>query len=219
MIEPGHTEIPIYRQCDLLELSRAGYYYQPQGESLLNLHLMNVIDEQYTRMPYYGVAKMTAWLIRQSYEVNSKRVRRLMRLMGLEAIYPKRNLSISSPEHKKYPYLLRDVLVERPDQVWSTDITYIKMAQGFVYLVAVMDWYSRYVLPGDYPIRWTHSFALTPWRGRWRSHNLIYSTLIRDHSLRAQSLRDAFYSLRSRSVWTVGVGRLITSLWSACGAR
>ncbi len=146
MIEPGHTEIPIYRQCDLLELSRAGYYYQPQGESLLNLHLMNVIDEQYTRMPYYGVAKMTAWLIRQSYEVNSKRVRRLMRLMGLEAIYPKRNLSISSPEHKKYPYLLRDVLVERPDQVWSTDITYIKMAQGFVYLVAVMDWYSRYVL-------------------------------------------------------------------------
>lgn len=139
-------EIPIYRQCELLGLSRAGYYYQPQGESALNRHLMNLIDEQYTRMPFYGVAKMTASLIRQGFEVNAKRVRRLMRLMGLEAIYPKRNLSLSSAEHKKYPYLLRDVLVERPDQVWSTDITYIKMVQGFLYLVAIMDWYSRYVL-------------------------------------------------------------------------
>lgn len=146
MIEPGHNEIPIYRQCELLGLSRAGYYYEPQGESALNQHLMNLIDEQYTRMPFYGVAKMTASLIRQGFEVNAKRVRRLMRLMGLEAIYPKRNLSLSSAEHKNYPYLLRDVLVERPDQVWSTDITYIKMAQGFLYLVAIMDWYSRYVL-------------------------------------------------------------------------
>lgn len=146
MIELGHIEIPIYRQCELLGLSRAGYYYQPQGESPLNLHLMSLIDEQYTRMPFYGVEKMTAWLIRQSFEVNPKRVRRLMRLMGLEAIYPKRNLSIASAEHKKYPYLLRDVLVERPDQVWGTDITYIRMAQGFLYLVAIMDWYSRYVL-------------------------------------------------------------------------
>ena len=146
MIELGHIEIPIYRQCELLGLSRAGYYYQPQGESPLNLHLMSLIDEQYTRMPFYGVEKMTAWLIRQGFEVNPKRVRRLMRLMGLEAIYPKRNLSIASAEHKKYPYLLRDVLVERPDQVWGTDITYIRMAQGFLYLVAIMDWYSRYVL-------------------------------------------------------------------------
>lgn len=125
MIEPWHTEIAISSQCELLELSRSGYYYQPQGESPLNEHLMNLIDEQYTRMPFYGVAKMTAWLIRQGFEINPKRVRRLMRLMGLEAIYPKRNLSIAAAEHKKYPYLLRDVLVERPDQVWSTDITYI----------------------------------------------------------------------------------------------
>lgn len=146
MIEPGFIDIPIYRQCELLGLSRAGYYYQPQGESPLNLRLMNLLDEQYTRMPYYGVDKMTAWLIRQGFEVNPKRVRRLLRLMGLEAIYPKRNLSLASAEHKKYPYLLRDVLVERPDQVWSTDITYIKMAHGFLYLVAVIDWYSRYVL-------------------------------------------------------------------------
>ena len=146
MIEPGCADIPINRQCDLLGLSRAGYYYQAQGESPLNLRLMNLIDKQYTRMPYYGVEKMTAWLVREDFKVNPKRVRRLMRLMGLEAIYPKRNLSIASAEHKKYPYLLRDVLIERPDQVWSTDITYISMAHGFLYLVAVMDWYSRYVL-------------------------------------------------------------------------
>lgn len=146
MVEPGHIEIPVSRQCELLGLSRAGYYYQSRGENLFNQHLMNLIDEQYTRMPYYGVEKMTAWLVRGGFKVNPKRVRRLMRLMGLEAIYPKRHLSISTKEHKKYPYLLRDVIIERPDQVWSTDITYIKMAQGFVFLVAIMDWYSRYVL-------------------------------------------------------------------------
>lgn len=146
MIEPGYIKIPIARQCTLLGLSRAGYYYQPVGESPLNLHLMNVIDEQYTRMPFYGVEKMTAWLIRQGFEVNLKRTRRLMRKMGLEAIYPKPHLSISSAEHKKYPYLLRDLKIEQPDRVWCTDITYIKMEQGFLYLTAIMDWFSRYVL-------------------------------------------------------------------------
>lgn len=146
MIEPGYIKIPIARQCTLLGLSRTGYYYQPVGESPLNLHLMNVIDEQYTRMPFYGVEKMTAWLIRQGFEVNIKRTRRLMRKMGLEAIYPKPHLSISSAEHKKYPYLLRDLKIEQPDRVWCTDITYIKMAQGFLYLTAIMDWFSRYVL-------------------------------------------------------------------------
>lgn len=144
MIKAG--EIPVIRQCRLLGLSRSGYYYQPIGESPLNLQLMNLIDEQYTRMPYYGIEKMTAWLIRQGYEVNVKRVRRLMRKMGLEAIYPKPHLSIPSAEHKKYPYLLRELAIERADQVWCTDITYIKMAQGFLYLTAIMDWFSRYVL-------------------------------------------------------------------------
>jgi len=146
LIEPGLIGITIGRQCELLRLSRSGYYYQPQGESPLNLHLMNLIDEQYTKMPFYGVDKMTEWLKREGYAVNVKRVRRLMRKMGLEAIYPKQNLSLSSAEHKKYPYLLRDLAIGRPDQVWCTDITYIRMAQGFLYLVAIMDWYSRYVL-------------------------------------------------------------------------
>ena len=146
MIETGHIEIPISRQCKLLGVSRSGYYYQPQGESPLNLHLMDLIDEQYIKMPFYGVDKMTVWLNREGHPVNVKRIRRLMRKMELEAIYPKRNLSIPSVEHKKYPYLLRDLAIERPDQVWCADITYIRMVQGFLYLVAIMDWYSRYVL-------------------------------------------------------------------------
>lgn len=110
-------EISISRQIELLGLSRSGYYYQPQGENPLNLHLMNLIDEQYTKMPFYGVDKMTAWLRREGYRVNPKRVRRLMRAMGLEAIYPKRKLSLPSVDHKKYPYLLRGLVIDRPDQV------------------------------------------------------------------------------------------------------
>lgn len=146
MIKPGYSEIPIYRQCELLGLSRSGYYYRPQGESPLNERLMNLIDEQYTKTPFYGVEKMTEGLRRQGFPVNPKRIRRLMRLMGLEAIYPKRRLSIPSEEYRKYPYLLRDLAIERPDQVWCADITYIRMLHGFLYLVAIMDWYSRYVL-------------------------------------------------------------------------
>lgn len=146
MIEPCYSEIPIYRQCELLGLSRSGYYYRPQEESQLNEHLMNLLDEQYTKMPYYGVGKMTEWLRRQGFPVNPKRIRRLLRLMGLEAIYPKKRLSIPAENYKKYPYLLRELAIERPDQVWCADITYIRMLHGFVYLVAVMDWYSRYVL-------------------------------------------------------------------------
>jgi putative transposase len=107
---------------------------------------MNLIDEQYTKMPFYGIDKMTAWLRKTGYPVNPKRIRRLMRKMGLEAIYPKKNLSIPSEDHKKYPYLLRGLVIAKPDQVWCADITYIRMAQGFLYLIAIMDWYSRYVL-------------------------------------------------------------------------
>lgn len=123
MIEPMNTEIPIYRQCELLGLSRSTYYYKPASESEYNLELMRLIDEQYTKAPFYGTRKMTAWLRRQGYKVNRKRVQRLMRLMGIEAIYPKKRLSISSNESKKYPYLLRDLSIKEPDHVWSTDIS------------------------------------------------------------------------------------------------
>jgi putative transposase len=108
--------------------------------------LINLIDEQFTRAPFYGVPRMVAWLNVQGHEVNPKRVRRLMRLMGLQAIYPKPRLSSSSQQNKKYPYLLKGLMIDRPDQVWCADITYVRMVQGFVYLVAIMDWYSRFVL-------------------------------------------------------------------------
>jgi len=145
-VEPSNPDISIERQCELLGLPRSSYYYQPKGESPLNLRLMRLLDEQYTRTPFYGSPKMTLWLREQGYEINHKRVERLLRVMGLKAIYPKPNTSKPHPEHKIYPYLLRDVEIEHADQVWSADITYIRMRAGFLYLVAVIDWFSRYVL-------------------------------------------------------------------------
>jgi len=148
------------RQCELLGISRSTYYYRPRPISELNLELMRLIDEQYTKTPFYGVPRMTAWLRRQGYEINHKRVERLMKLMGLEAVYPKRRLTVASKEHKIYPYLLRGVEIKEPDQVWSADITYIRMLRGFLYLVAVMDWYSRYVLAWEVSISMEKEFCL-----------------------------------------------------------
>lgn len=146
LVEAAHPEISIRRQCELLELSRATYYYVPATESPLNLALMRLIDEQYMRTPFYGWPRMTVYLQSQGYTINHKRVQRLMQKMAIQAIYPKPNLSQAKRDHKVYPYLLRGVAITRPNQVWSTDITYIPMRTGFMYLVAVMDWYSRYVL-------------------------------------------------------------------------
>lgn len=146
LVETGHPSLSIRRQCELLELNRASYYYRPATESDLNLELMKLIDEQYLKMPFYGYRKMTAHLRRSDSPINFKRVRRLMNLMGIQAIAPRPRTSIPGKGHKIYPYLLRDVKITHPNQVWSTDITYIPMRQGFMYLVAVMDWYSRYVL-------------------------------------------------------------------------
>jgi len=139
--------LSVRRQCELLGLSRSSYYYEPAAESEENLRLMRLIDEQYTEHPFYGSRKMTAWLVNEQGEgVNRKRVQRLMRLMGLEAIYPKPRLSLGGQGHRIYPYLLRDVRVERSDQVWSSDITYVPLLRGFLYLAVVIDWYSRYVI-------------------------------------------------------------------------
>ncbi len=136
----------VRRQCELLGLNRSSLYYEPAGETAENLRLMRKIDEQYTACPFYGSRRMTAWLVDQGEEVNRKRVQRLMRTMGLEAIYPKPRLSTAGQGHKVYPYRLRGVKIERPDQVWSTDITYVPMTDGFMYLAAVIDWFSRYVI-------------------------------------------------------------------------
>ena len=146
MIEPSHPKISVRRQCELVGLNRATFYRQPGGETPLNLRLMRLIDEEYTRTPFYGYRKMTARLQALGYAVNRKRVTRLMRMMGLQAVYPRPRTSIPHPEHKKYPYLLRGMTITGPNQVWSADITYVPMPAGFMYLVAVMDWFSRFVL-------------------------------------------------------------------------
>jgi putative transposase len=161
----------VQRQCELLGLARASYYYESVGESAENLRLMNLLDEQYLHTPFYGVLKMTAWLNEVKKEnVNVKRVRRLLRLMGLEAIYQKPRLSLAAPGHQIYPYLLRGLKITRVNQVWSTDITYIRLQGGFVYLVAVMDWRARYVLSWEISMTLETDFCLNALERALRSY-------------------------------------------------
>jgi putative transposase len=146
LIVPDHRGLSIVRQCELVAISRSSFYYTPTGETAENLALMRLIDEQFLATPWYGARQMTRWLRLRGHAVGRKRVRRLMRLIGLEAIYPKPRTSTPHPEHKIYPYLLRGLAIDRPNQVWCADVTYIPMARGFLYLVAIMDWASRKVL-------------------------------------------------------------------------
>jgi putative transposase len=140
-VEPDHPWLSVRRQCDLLDLNRSSWYYEARGESAENLALMRRIDEQYLVTPYYGSRKMA-----KQFGIGRERARRLMRQMGLAAIYPKPHLSRPGSGHRIYPYLLRNVAIVRPDQVWSSDITFVPMPQGWMYLTVVMDWFSRYVL-------------------------------------------------------------------------
>jgi len=162
MIRPNHKKISIRRQCELLGLPRSSYYYQPKlsskksknGGDIIkpvrdteeNLKIMARIDELFLKYPFYGSRSMRTVLNREGCHVNRKRIQRLMRLMGIQAIYPKPRLSMAVKGHKIYPYLLKDLMIDQPNQVWCSDITYISLAHGFVYLVAIMDWYSRFVL-------------------------------------------------------------------------
>jgi putative transposase len=138
--------LPVSRQCALLDLPRSTFYHVPQPVTEEALELMALIDRCHLEHPYYGSRRIRDWLEDEGHRVNRKRVQRLMRTMGLAALYPKRNLSLANQAHKVYPYLLRGLTIDRPNQVWATDVTYIPMARGFVYLVAIIDWYSRRVL-------------------------------------------------------------------------
>jgi putative transposase len=138
--------LSVRRQCELLGLNRSNVYYRPAAETPENLRLMELIDRQYTARPFYGSRRMTAWLKSQGHEVNRKRVQRLLGILGLEAIHPRPRRRGDGQAHRVFPYLLRDVAVERPDQVWSADITYLPMRGGFMYLAATIDWFSRYVV-------------------------------------------------------------------------
>lgn len=145
-VEADHPGLSLTQQCALLQISRSSWYYEARGETPLNLALMRQIDEQFLETPYYGARQMTWHLRRQGYGVNRKRVRRLMRTMRLMAVYQAPRTSVPHPEHRAYPYLLRGLDIREPNQVWCTDITYIPMRHGFLYLVAIMDWASRRVL-------------------------------------------------------------------------
>jgi len=146
MIEPESSRLSVVRQCELVSISRSTFYYEAKGESPFNLELMRLIDEQFLEAPYYGARQMARHFRRLGYCVGRKRIRRLMRKIGLQAIYQRPRTSQPHPEHRVYPYLLRGLAIDRPNMVWCADITYIPLQRGFLYLVAIMDWYSRKVL-------------------------------------------------------------------------
>lgn len=179
-IEPNHPDLTIQKQCELLQLPRSSYYRQSsiQQESNENLELMRLIDEEYTRHPFFGTRQMRNHLRRQGFKINRKRVQRLMRKMGIQSIAPKPNTSKAHPQHKVYPYLLNGLVIKRSNHVWCTDITYIPMAGGFVYLTAVMDWFSRYVLSWEVSITMDTEFCVSSLERALRCHGkpLIFNT-------------------------------------------
>ena len=146
MVQEDHAKLSIVRQCKLLKLSRSGFYYRSSGETAYNLGLMRELDKAALEWPFFGVRQMSRYLRNLGYQVGVKRVRRLMRLMGIEAIYQKPRTTIPEQKSKRYPYLLRDLKITASNQVWCSDITYIPMRKGFMYLIAIMDWHSRKVL-------------------------------------------------------------------------
>lgn len=171
-IDPKHPDLSVKRQCELITLPRSSYYQQPESqvETLENLRFMRLIDEEYTQHPFYGSRKMRDHLRRQGHTVNRKRIQRLMRKMGIQSIAPKPNTSKAHPAHKIYPYLLKYLKVICPDQVWCTDITYIPLPTGFVYLTAVMDWYSRYVFSWEVSVTMDSSFCVSALESALRTH-------------------------------------------------
>lgn len=146
MIEPGHPQLSVVRQCELVSISRSGFYHRPAGETALNLELMRLIDAQFPEAPWYGARQMARHLRREGYVVGRKRIRRLMAKMGLAPIYQRPRTTVPNPEHRVFSYLLRDLVIDRANQVWCADIAYLPMRRGFLYMVAVMDWATRKVL-------------------------------------------------------------------------
>ena len=159
-IEPKYEKLTIEKQCELVGISRSGYYYKPQTLNQETLSLINIVDKTYTEYPFFGTRKMASYLAKDGYEIGRKRIRKIYELLGLEAVYPKPKMSKKNKEHIIYPYLLRDVEIVRCNQVWSTDLTYIKLNGGFIYLMAIIDWYSRYVLDWEVSITLEADFCV-----------------------------------------------------------
>jgi len=210
--------LSLRRQCQLLGLNRGAVYYEPVEIGAYELELMSLIDRQYLRTPFYGSRRITAWLQSQGHAVNRKRVQRLMQRMGLEVIYQRPRTSRPAPGHRIYPYLLRGLCIERVHQVWAADITYIPMAQGFLYLVAVMDWVSRYVLAWRLSNLLEPSFcieALEEALGKGRPE--IFNTDQGSQFTTMASLR-CWALTASPSAWTAAAALPTISSWNVCGA-
>jgi putative transposase len=178
LIEPDHPDLSIACQCALTGLSRSSYYHTPCGvESEQNLKYMRLIDEQYLRTPFFGSRQMTRWLVNQGHAVNRKRVQRLMQTMGIQATVPGPHTSQPHPSHKIYPYLLQDMELQGANLVWSTDITYIPMPSGFMYLAAIIDWYSRYVIAWELSNTLDHLFCVRMLEDALQhAHPVIFNT-------------------------------------------
>ncbi len=161
MVEQTDNGLSVRHQCELLDITRSILYYTSQRDTSDDHAVMRLLDEQYTQMPFYGVERMTASLRRKGIRIGHNRVRRLLRLMGLEAVYPKPRLSLPDSQHRIYPYLLRGLRIDRPNQVWAADITYIRLWQGFVYLVSVMDWFSRFVISWELSVTLDAQFCVS----------------------------------------------------------
>lgn len=191
MIDLKRPRLSVVRQCTLLQLNRSGVYYRPVPESEVHLELMRLIDAQFLETPYDGSRQMTRHLRRLGHDVGRKRARRLMARMGLRAIYQKPRTTVPHPEHRKYPYLLRDLVIDRPNQVWCSDITYIPMKRGFLYLVAVMDWFTRKVLS-------------------WRLSNTM------DAEFCVEALRDALVRYGTPEIFNTDSQKMVTSSRTVC---
>ena len=220
MVDPDHTRLSLVRQCRLVSIARSSFYYEGTGESPLNLRLMRSIDAQFLETPFYGSRQMQRWLRRQGDTVSRKRVRRLLRLLGLHAVFQRPRMSQSHPGHRIYPYLLRDVAITRPNHVWCTDVTYIPLQRGFLYLVAVMDWASRKVLAWRLSNTLEASFCVAALREALECYGPpeIFNS-DQGSQFTSVDFTDILKRLAFASRWTARAAGWTTCLSSACGDR
>ena len=224
MVDHRHPVLSTVRQCALIGISRSSVYYRPRGHSQKDLAVMKLIDQQYLTTPFYGSRRMKVWLDREGYPANRKRVRRLMRTMGLQAIYRRPRTSKPALGHRVYPYLLGGMEITRPNQVWAADITYIPMARGFHYLVAIMDWYSRHVVAWNLSNTLDADFCVEALeealgKGRPEVFNTGQGSQFTGASSPARPSPDSWSATGSESAWTGKGGTATTYSWSGCGGR
>lgn len=217
MIRKDHPHLSLSRQCRLVGISRSGLYYKRKEITVENLALMRLMDEQYLRTPFYGSRRMTVHLRRLGHSVNHKRVGRLMRIMRLEAIYPKPGTSIPHPGHGIHPYLLREMEIVRPNQVWAADITYVPMAGGFMYLVAILDWATRKVLAFRVSNSMEADFCVEALQEALAKHGRPEIFNIRAASSPVKLLREPWRLTKCASAWMAEGGAATISSSKGCG--